>query len=69
MVAHFPSGFDSWVVLNSLVKEITELKSIKSARGLISKSLRCAAKIVNTVEVPQYVIFTCTKSHIKGSLE
>ena len=32
------SGFDSWVVLNSLVKEITELKTIKSVRGLISLS-------------------------------
>ena len=25
-------------------------------------------KIVNTCEVPQYVKFTCTKSHMKGSL-
>ena len=24
LVAHISSGFDSWVVLNSLVKEITE---------------------------------------------
>ena len=35
LVAHNSSGFDSWVVLNSLVKEITELKIIKTARGLI----------------------------------
>ena len=69
LVAHNSSGFDSWVVLNSLVKEITELKIIKTARGLISLSFRCGAKIVNTCEVPQYVKFTCSKSHIKGSLE
>ena len=69
LVAHNSSGFDSWVVLNSLVEEITELKIIKTARGLISSSFRCGFKIVNTVEVPQYVKFTCTKSHIKGSLE
>ena len=69
LVAHNSSGFDSWVVLNSLVKDITELKFIKTARGLISLSFRCGAKIVNTVEVPQYVKFTCSKSHIKGSLE
>ena len=69
LVAHYSSGFDSWVVLNSLVKEITELKIIKTARGLISLSFRCGFKIVNTVEVPQYVKFTCSKSHIKGSLE
>ena len=69
LVAHNSSSFDSWVVLNSLVKEITELKIIKTARGLISLSFRCGVKIVNTCEVPQYVKFTCTKSHIKGSLE
>ena len=69
LVAHNSSGFDSWVVLNSLVKEITDLKIIKTTRGLILLSLRCGVKIVNTVEVPQYVKFTCSKSHIKGSLE
>ena len=68
LVAHNSSGFDSWVVLNSLVKDITELKIIKTARGLISLSFRCGVKIVNTCEVPQYVKFTCSKSHIKGSL-
>ena len=69
LVAHNSSGFDSWVVLNSLIKEITDLKIIKTARGLISLSFRCGVKIVNTVEVPQYVKFTCSKSHIKGSLK
>ena len=69
LVAHNSSGFDSWVVLNSLIKDITDLKIIKTARGLISLSFKCGVKIVNTVEVPQYVKFTCSKSHIKGSLE
>ena len=69
LVAHNSSGFDSWVVLNSLIKDITDLKIIKTARGLISLSFRCGVKIVNTIEVPQYVKFTCSKSHIKGSLE
>ena len=69
LVAHNSSGFDSWVVLNSLIEEITDLKIIKTARGLISVYFRCGFKIVNTVEVPQYVKFTCSKSHIKGSLE
>ena len=32
-------------------------------------SFRCGGKLVNTVEVPPYVNFTCTKSHIKGCLE
>ena len=63
LVAHNSSGFDNWVVLNSLVKKMTELKLMKTAKGLISLSFRCGVKIVNTVEVPQYVKFTCTKSY------
>ena len=69
LVAHNSSGFDSWVVLNSLVKEKTESKSLKTAKGLISLSFRCGGKIVNTLEVPQFVKFTCSNSHIKSSLE
>ena len=45
------------------------IKTIKTARGLITLSFRCGFKIINTVQVPQYVKFTCSKSHIKGSLE
>ena len=33
LVAHSSVGLDSWVVLISLVKEIAELKFIKTARG------------------------------------
>ena len=69
LVAHNSSGFDSWFVLNSLVKEKTELKIMKAARGLISLSFLFSGKIVNTVDVPQQVKFTCTKFHIKRSLE
>ena len=65
MIAHISSGFDSWVALSSLIREITELKIIKTATGLISLSYRCGFKTVFTIEVPQYVKFTCTKSHIK----
>ena len=59
LVAHNSSGFDSWVVLNSLIKNITDLKLAKTTRGLISLSFRCGFKLVNSVEVPQYVKFTC----------
>ena len=69
LVAHIASGFDVWVILNSLVKETTEFKFVKTARGLISLSFRCGFKLVKTVNVPQSVKFTCTKSHIEGSLE
>ena len=69
MVAHNVSGFDSWVILNSLVKEITEMKFLKTARGLNSLSFQCGFKTVNMFGVRQCVKFTCTKSHIKSSLE
>ena len=69
MVAHNSSSFDSWVVLNSLVKEKTELKIVKTSRGLISLSFHCGVKLDNTVDVPLYVKFTCSRSHIKGFSE
>ena len=55
LVAHIAFGFHSWVVLISLPQKITEKKYIKTARRLMSLSFQCGVKIVNTVEVPQYV--------------
>ena len=55
--------------MNSLARDITDLKIIKTAGELFLLSFRCGVEIVNTCEVPQYIKFTCTKSHIKGSLE
>ena len=69
MVADISNGSDSWVVLNSLVRDITKIKFTITARGLISLSFRCGVKIVNTCEVPQCTKFACSKCHIKGSLE
>ena len=67
LFAHNSAGFDSRVVLNSLVKEVTELKLIKNARGLISLSIRCGVKTV------QLKCLNTENSHIlnlmKGSLE
>ena len=57
------SGFDSWVVLSSLVKRITESKTTKIARGSPSLSFPCGVKIDNTVEVPQYAKFTFSKPY------
>ena len=59
LVAINASGFDSWVALSFLVKQITEVKVVKTARGLISLSFRCGFKIVNRVEVPRHVKLTC----------
>ena len=43
LVAHNASGFDSWVLWNSLVKEITELKIIKK---LLDACYRCHSGVV-----------------------
>ena len=48
---------------------MTDSKIVTIARGLISLSFRFGVRIVNTVEVPHCIKFTCTKSHIKGPLE
>ena len=69
LVANNGNGFDSWFVLNSLVEDITDLKVIKTTTGLMSLFFLCGVKVFNTVEVPQYVNFTGTKSQIKGCLE
>ena len=69
MAAHTANGFDSWVVLKALVKEITDLKNIKTARGLISSSFRPGVKKVKTVEVPQNAKITLSKSRMKGFSE
>ena len=69
MVGQNANGFDSWVVLNSLVTQKNRYKLIKTARGLSSLSFRCGVKVVNTVELPQFVKLTCTKTHENGYLE
>ena len=62
LVAHIASRFHSWVVLNSLAKQIPERKVLKTAEGLISLSFQCGVKVFKTVEVTQYVNLTSTKS-------
>ena len=69
LLAYNSSGFDSWVVLKRLDQEIKDLKFIGIARGLTWLSFRCGVKKVNSVELPQCVNFTCTQSHVCGSLE
>ena len=67
LLAQNLSGFDGWVVLTSLDKEIKDLKIERTARGSTSFSFRCGVEIVNSVEEPQYLKLTRTNSHISGS--
>ena len=69
LLAHNSSSFGSWAILNSFDKEITDLKKIEPARGLMSLSICCGVKIVNIVEVPECVKFTCTRLHLSGFLD
>ena len=69
LLVHNASGFDSWVVLNSLDKKMKDLNVKRTARGMISISFRCGFKTVNSVEVPRYGKFTCTRSHIFDFLD
>ena len=69
LLTHNTSVFDSWVLLNSLDKKITDSELIRFGRGLISLPFNCRVEIANSIEVPQSVKVTCTRSHISGSLE
>ena len=69
LVAHNSSGYDGWVLLNSLVKEITELKITKTARGFISLSFRCGLETVIAVELPHNVTFNIYKISYERFLE
>ena len=69
LLANKASGFYSWVVFNSLDKEVEHLKIIRTVRGLISLSFRCGVKKVNTVKILQYVKNSWTRSHLSGSLD
>ena len=53
----------------SLGNEEIDIKILRSRRGLISLSLRCAAKLVVTVEVLQYVKVTCARLHLSSSFD
>ena len=68
-LAHNASELISWVLLKSLDKEVEDSKIIRTARGLILLCSCCGDKIVNTVEVPQYLKFTCTQSNKTDSLD
>ena len=65
LVAHNSSGFDSYIILNNLLKNTAlSSKIIKTDRGIIKLQFN-SGKINNT---PQYIKIVCSRSHISGSL-
>ena len=57
------------MLLNSLDEVIGDINILRTARELISCSIPCGVKIVDTVEVPKYIKITYTKFYIKVSLD
>ena len=65
LIAHNSSGFDSYIILNNLLKNTAlSSKIVKTDRGIIKLQFN-SGKINQT---PQYIKIVCSKSHISGSL-
>ena len=68
-VGHNASGFDNYIVLNSLPKSYKNIKIIKTSRGSIKLSFKAGSVFEDDREIPKYVKFVCSKCHISGSLK
>ena len=64
MVGHNASGFDNYIVLNSLPKSYKSIKLIKTSRGLIKLSFKTGSVIDDGREIPKITNFFCSKCHI-----
>ena len=69
VVGHNASGFDNYILLNSLPGSYKCLKTIKTSRGLIKLSFKAGSVIEGDREFPGYMKFVCSKVHISGSLK
>ena len=68
LIAHNASGFDNYIVLNSLPKTYFP-KIIHTSRGILKLSFRVGTFYDNNnKEIPLYMKFVCSKVHISGSL-
>ena len=68
-VGHNASGFDNYIVLNSLPKSYTSIKLMKTSPGSIKLSFRAGSVYEDDRETPKYATFVCSKCHITGSLK
>ena len=67
---HNASGFDNYIVLNSLPESHTSVKKIKTSRALIRLSFRAGSVYEDGREIPKYAKFVCSNfCHITGSLK
>ena len=69
MVGDNASGFDNYIVLNSLPSSCKCIKRIKTSRGLKILSFKAGSVIENDRENPKYMKFVCSKCHLSGSFK
>ena len=65
MVGDNASGFDNYIVLNSLR---SSKKIIKTSRGIIKLCSKVDSIAEKEIEIPIYMKFVCSKCDISGSL-
>ena len=68
LTAHDGSGFDNYVVLNSLPQWTSVVNLIKNGVGIISLKIFNGYVDVHK-KIPQYVHFICGRVHIISSLK
>ena len=69
MVGYNASGFDNYILLNSLPESYIRIKIIKTSRGLIEMSFEAGFLWEDKREIPKNLKFVCSKCHITGSLK
>ena len=69
MFGHNASGFDIYIVINSVPSSYKCMKRIKTSRGLKKLSFKAGSVIENDREIFMYMKFVCSKCHLSGSLK
>ena len=67
--AHNGSGFDTWIVINSLNCDKRIVNIIKNGKGIIEMKVFNGYNEKNRKQIPQYLHFRCGMTHLNYSLE
>ena len=68
-VGHNASGFDNYIVLNSLPSTYKCIKTIKTTGGLKKTSFKVVSVYEDDREILNYMKFDCSECHRAGSLK
>ena len=69
MVGQYASGYDNYIVLNSLSKTYTNIKTKETSRRLIELSLKNGSVFENDRKISKYMNFVRSKCPFSGSLK